>query len=152
MPETDKIEVSPNAVYDKGRKSRSRVIATDISKHKHSTVSAETKKKAEVYAEQYMESLPAQADRQLNFALKLYKLSAIWVDILVYLHNHNGVYCGNYTDLTVALGRNPGPRGHSANIRKCCVELAQRDLIFIECGETGYPKLIRLNEDWMYMI
>lgn len=148
MPKTGKIEVNPNATYNMGRIGRSRVVPTNIADHKHSTVTEETKLKALRYADEYVDTLAWAADSQLDFALRFYKLSALWVDILVFLHRRNGVYCGNYSDLTVALGRNAGPNGHVTNIRKCCIELASRNILFIDFAENGRPIMFRLNGDW----
>ena len=144
---------NPLARYDKGRKSgRYKVKPIDNTEHRHSNTKDSVRKKAIEHSTMYVDSIHRTADVELSFALRLYKLSALWVEILAYLHRHNGVYIGNFSDFTVALGRNPGPKGDTPNIRKCCLELVLRNLITIDYAGNGWPVLFKLNSDWMAMI
>lgn len=149
---SDPMNVKDLSTYTCGRKSRPKVVPVENSTHVHSPISDDLRAEARKYAYQYVDTVPINVDLMLGFATKFYKMSAIWVEIILYLHQNNGVYIGNYSDFTVALGRNPGPKGSVPNIRKCCIELMERSILSIEFTDSGRPKLIKLNSDWMSKI
>jgi hypothetical protein len=89
----------------------------------------------------------------LDLAFKFYKLSTIAVDIIMFLHFNGGMFEGNYSDLTVALGRKSGPKGHTPNIRNMCLQLQEQGILFITCnavadGKTARPVRFDLNPYW----
>lgn len=89
----------------------------------------------------------------LDLAFKFYKLSTIAVDIIMFLHFNGGMFEGNYSDLTVALGRKSGPKGHTPNIRTMCLQLQEQGILFITCnavtdGRTARPVRFDLNPYW----
>jgi hypothetical protein len=91
--------------------------------------------------------------RSIDLALRLYKLSTLAVDIIIYLHTHEGVFNGGYTDLTIALDRITGPKGQESNIRKMCLNLAENNIIYIDYVKGKHKvSAIRLNPKWTALI
>ena len=89
----------------------------------------------------------------LDLAFKFYKLSTIAVDIIMFLHFNGGLFEGNYSDLTVALGRKSGPKGHTPNIRTMCLQLQAQGILFITYttvteGKSARPVRFDLNPYW----
>lgn len=86
----------------------------------------------------------------LNFALRFYKLSSIYVDILLFLHKEGGAFVGGYSALTAALGRPTKPKsGHVPNIRKSIISLEEKGMIFTRKNDKGTVLMIMLNTDWL---
>ena len=101
----------------------------------------------------YEKKLTVNEVRCIDFAFKMYTLSTIAVDIIMYLHTHGGIINGGYSDLTVALGRTTGPKGQVPNIRHMCLKLAATDIIYIDHAESKQKvNAIRLNPHWAMLI
>jgi hypothetical protein len=104
---------------------------------------------------EYEKNLRVQEVFSLDVAFKFYKLSSIAVDIIMYLHFNGGQFEGNYSDLTVALGRKSGPKGHTPNIRSMCLKLQEQGIIQITYnrqsikGNPVRPTRIDLNPHWI---
>ena len=94
--------------------------------------------------------------RCIDFALKFYNLSSIAVDIIMYLHCHGGSFKGNYSEFTKAMGRLPGAKGHTPNIRNMCLKLEEQGILIIwrnENSEKNHrPTQIDLNPEWTKLI
>lgn len=90
--------------------------------------------------------------RIINFGLKLYKLSSIAVDIIMYLHLNGGFIKGNYSDLTRALGRKGGNSGHVSAVRKMCKELEAKGILRVWTEKTTTPIQIDLNSNWIELL
>ena len=90
----------------------------------------------------------------LDLAFKFYKLSTIAVDIIMFLHFNGGMFEGNFSDLTVALGRKSGPKGHTPNIRTMCLKLQEQGILNITYSERltkdnhARPVRFDLNPYW----
>lgn len=90
--------------------------------------------------------------RPITFALKLYKLSSIAIDIILYLHLNGGFIVGGFSDLTRALGRTDGPKGQAPNISKVCHELEDKGILIIWLNEKNRPEQIDLADNWMKLL
>ena len=142
-----------NARYDCTRHlGRKRTVPLEVKKPKPHVIEESTKLKIDGYKEAYSIAVSTNADNMLDFAIRMHKISAIWLDIIQYLHKSGGVFVGDYSDLTVALGRNPGPYGHASNIRKSVVELTSKGIISVQFKKGHRPEIIFLNPNWMSII
>ena len=91
--------------------------------------------------------------RGISIGLKLYKLSSVALDIIMYLHLNRGFIQGGYSDLTRALGRKDGPNGHVPNITKMCRTLEEQGILIIWRKENSdRPTEIDLNPNWINLI
>lgn len=91
--------------------------------------------------------------RGIEIGLKMYKLSSLALDIIMYLHSHGGSISGGYSDLTRALGRTDGAKGQVSNIRKMCVTLEEQGILLVSHkDEHKYPTQIDLNPNWINLI
>lgn len=94
--------------------------------------------------------------RGIDLALRFYNLSSIAVDIIMYLHCNGGVFKGNYSEFTKALGRNSGANGHTPNIRNMCLKLEEQGILTIWRNENNAksrrPIQIDLNPKWTKLI
>lgn len=94
--------------------------------------------------------------QKIDFAFRFYNLSSIAVDIIMLIHKCGGTFRGNYSELTRALGREDGAKGHTPNIRNMCLRLKEQGIITIHChkgaGGNGRPEAISLSPNWMGII
>ena len=104
---------------------------------------------------EYEKKLGIQDILGLDVAFKVYKLSSIAIDIIMYLHFNGGVFEGNFSELTVALGRKSGPKGHTPNIRTMCLKLQAQGILNIVYSEKltkdnhARPVQFNLNPYWV---
>jgi hypothetical protein len=116
--------------------------------------------KKKEYLKKLDESYPTDGDSEyemslskadlvkIEFAFRFYKMNAISVDIISFLHRSGGEFQGNYSDFTRALGRKGGPNGHESNIRKVCLDLQAKGILILTFAESGRVKTIELNKYW----
>lgn len=101
----------------------------------------------------YEEAIQFKDLRCIEFAFKFYKLSSVAIDIIMFLHLNGGFFLGGYSDLTQALGRKTGPKGHAPNIRNMCNVLEEQGIIIIyRDKKKHWPIQIDLCSDWMNKI
>ena len=131
---------------------RKRTTPLEVKTPKSHSIDESTKLKIDGYKTAYSIAVSTNADTMIDFAMRVHKISAIWLDIIQYLHKNGGVFVGDYSDLTVALGRNPGPYGHASNIRKSVVELMSKGIITVQFKKEHRPEIIFLNPNWMIII
>lgn len=104
---------------------------------------------------EYEKKLSVRDVFSLDIAFKFYKLSSIAVDIIMFLHFNGGIFEGNFSDLTVALGRKSGPKGHTPNIRTMCLKLQEQGILNITYSEKltkdnhARPIQFDLNPYWV---
>lgn len=131
---------------------RKRTVPLEVKTPKPHDIEESTMLKIDGYKAAYGIAVSTNADAMIEFAMRVHKISAIWLDIIQHLHKNGGVFVGDYSDLTVALGRNPGPYGHASNIRKCVVELISKGIINVQFKKEHRPEIIFLNPNWMSII
>ena len=91
--------------------------------------------------------------RSISVGLKMYKLSSLALDTIMYLHSHGGTIKGGYSDLTRALGRTDGNKGQVSNIRKMCITLEQQGILLVWHRDEHKSSIqIDLNPNWVNML
>lgn len=72
--------------------------------------------------------------------------------IIKLLNNQkNGVFVGNYTDLTKELGLKTGSCGSQTNIRRALLELEELNIVTIE-RDGKWWEVIKLKKDWLNVL
>lgn len=101
---------------------------------------------------EYVKNITPDMVSTIDVAFRFYMLEVLAVDIIMCLHRNDGEFIGNYAALTEALGRTPGVSGHESNVRKMCISLEERKILYIHRADNNRVKWFELASDWLSKI